>query len=62
MNQVLRISQLSSSPSKPGLLPVSRTTIWRWVRSKKFPQPIRLSAGVTVWKADDVESWLKNHA
>jgi predicted DNA-binding transcriptional regulator AlpA len=31
---------------------VHRTTIWRWVRTGKFPQPEKLSDGCTRW-ADD---------
>lgn len=36
---------------------VSRTSIWRWVHTKGFPQPIRLTAGCTRWRLSDVEAW-----
>lgn len=35
-------------------LPISRSTLWRWVRSGRFPQPVKLSPGVTVWRAEEV--------
>lgn len=60
MNRVFRIAQIASSRKSVGLLPVSRTTIWRWVRNKKFPSPVRLSPGVTAWRSEDIEAWLNN--
>ena len=36
------------------LLPVSRSTLWRWVKAGTFPPPVKLSPGVTVWRASDV--------
>jgi predicted DNA-binding transcriptional regulator AlpA len=49
---MLRISALAPR------LGVSKNTIWRLVRQGKFPKPIKLSDGVTVWKAEDVLAWL----
>lgn len=40
------------------ILPFSSSTLWRLVRSGKFPQPVKLSPGVTAWKAEDVRAWL----
>lgn len=36
---------------------VSRATIWRWVHSRNFPKPTRLSPGCTRWKLSDAEAW-----
>lgn len=36
---------------------VSRATVWRWVQRDSFPQPVRLSPGVTRWRLADVERW-----
>ena len=36
---------------------VSRTTIWRWAQARRFPDPIKLSAGCTRWRLADVEQW-----
>lgn len=60
MNRVFRIAQIASSRKSVELLPVSRTTIWRWVRNKKFPSLVRLSPGVTAWRSEDIEAWLNN--
>lgn len=60
--QVIRISELASTPSKPGKLPVSPATIWRWVREGKFPKPFKLGQSITVWDANEVEAFLVQRA
>jgi prophage regulatory protein len=53
VNQYLTDKQLAARFS------VGRTTIWRWVREKNFPSPVRLGEAVTRWKLIDVELWEK---
>lgn len=38
---------------------VSASTIWRWVRTPggSFPQPVKLSAGCTRWRASEIASF-----
>jgi predicted DNA-binding transcriptional regulator AlpA len=36
---------------------MSPATIWRKVKEGTFPKPVKLSAGVTAWRASDLESW-----
>ena len=38
---------------------VSRATIWRWTQFKRFPDPVKLSAGCTRWSLSDIEIWEK---
>ena len=38
---------------------IHRLTIWRWVRSGKFPAPIKI-VGSTRWLSDDVLAWEKS--
>lgn len=57
-NRIIRIADIASTPTKTGILPVSPATIWRWVRDGKFPQPFKLSAGVTAWHAADVAQFI----
>lgn len=45
-----------------GLLGVAPSTWWLWVQQKavrgvSVPQPIRLSAGVTVWKKNEIHAF-----
>jgi len=56
--EVIRISQLASTPNKPGKLPVSPATVWRWVREGKFPKPFKLGKSITVWHAAEVEAFI----
>lgn len=62
--KLLREKDLINRPAKAdqpacvGLLNISKTTLWTWVNIGKFPKPIKLSARVTVWKAEDVEKFL----
>ncbi len=41
------------------ILPIGRSTIWLWVRQGRFPEPIKLGSGVTVWRRDEVLLWLR---
>lgn len=41
-----------------GLLPITRQTLWRWVRSGKFPAPLRLGESRVGWRESDVSRWL----
>lgn len=52
---LVRVFELSQ------MFSVSRSTIWRWVKEKPgFPQPKKISQGVTVWFAEEVQEWLNN--
>lgn len=41
------------------LIPVSRSTLWRWVDEGRFPKPLKLAPGVTVWHEHDVLTFLQ---
>lgn len=60
--RVIRIADLATTQNKPGLLPVSPATVWRWVSEKKFPAPFKLGANTTVWDAAEVEQFLAQRA
>ena len=40
-------------------VPVSRSTLWRWVRDGKFPKPVKLGVMTSAWRASDVAAWLE---
>ena len=40
---------------------LGRSTIYRLVSKKEFPDPIRLiTPAVTVWKSNEVQEWIEN--
>ncbi len=54
--QLYRIRKLTEK------LDTSKATIWSWVKQNKFPSPIKLGKGVTVWRKSDIDAWLKTKA
>ena len=44
------------------LVPVGRTTIWRWSTAGDFPRPYSLGKGVSAWREDEVRKWLETRA
>lgn len=59
MQSYVRLSQLASTPQKPGMLPISPATIWRKVAANQFPKPIKLGPRLTAWDMADVQAWLQ---
>ena len=55
----LRESQLVKKPGNDApIIPVSPATLWRWVRSGKFPKPMKVGPNTTAWRVADVRAWL----
>ena len=40
------------------LVPLSRTTVWRRVRDKQFPEPMKISPGRVAWVERDIVEWI----
>lgn len=40
-------------------IPVSRSGLWKMVQEHRFPQPVKLSPRVTVWRASDVTAYIE---
>lgn len=43
-------------------VPISKSTLWRRIQARTFPQPVKLSARVTAWRAEDIRAWIAQHA
>ena len=39
-------------------VPFSHSTLWRRVRAGTFPTPVKLSEGVTAWRAEEILAWI----
>lgn len=45
-------------PQVLGLVPISKSTLWRRVQAGTFPEPIKLSERITAWRVEDVRQWI----
>ena len=48
-------------PQVLSLIPISKSTLWRRVRARTFPVPVKLSQRITEWRADEVVAWMESH-
>lgn len=58
----IRAAQLVPDPKNPGAptpLPFSAPTLWRKVKAKTFPAPVKLAERVTAWNVGAVRAWMK---
>lgn len=62
MKLFYRASQLTTAKNRTGKLPISSATLWRWSKdpNSKFPKPIKLNSGTTVWDADEIDAFIAN--
>ncbi|GGD13144.1 helix-turn-helix transcriptional regulator [Aquisalinus flavus] len=42
-----------------GPIPVSKSTWWAGIKDGRFPQPLKLGARVTVWRAEDIHALIE---
>jgi hypothetical protein len=43
----------------PDIVQFSPATLWRKVKSKEFPAPVKLSARITAWRVQEIREWLE---
>jgi prophage regulatory protein len=43
-----------------GPIPVSKSTWWAGVKSRRFPQPIKLGPKITAWRVKDIRALIEN--
>ena len=48
-------------PQVLAFVPISKSTLWRRVQARTFPEPVKLSVRVTVWRAEDIRRWIDSH-
>jgi predicted DNA-binding transcriptional regulator AlpA len=49
----------ASTPPKPAIIPVSKSTLWAWVKEGRFPPPVKLGPRCTAWRVEDVRSFIE---
>jgi predicted DNA-binding transcriptional regulator AlpA len=60
--QIIGKKPTSKDPGLPALVPVGASTLWQWVRDKKFPAPVKLGPRITAWRAEDIRAFLEKAA
>lgn len=50
----VRVSQLLGRRGVPGILPISRTEMYRQLRAGRIPQPIKIGKRAVAWSAATV--------
>ena len=45
-------------PAVLAVVPVSKSTLWNWISSSRFPAPMKLGPRTTAWRVEDVRAWL----
>ena len=48
-------------PQVIALVPFSKSTLWRQVKTGAFSKPVKLSARITAWRVEDVRRWIATH-
>lgn len=46
-------------PQVLSFVPISKSTLWRRVHARTFPEPVKLSERVTAWRAEDIRRWIE---
>lgn len=62
----IRQRQLLGDPKAevpiPAIVPVNSSTLWRWVKTGRFPAPVKIGENVTAWRVEDVRVWCERQA
>lgn len=56
--ELIGIPGKAGKPGRLGIVPFSRTTLWRMIKAGTFPAPVKLSPGVTAWRVEAVMAWI----
>lgn len=54
---LLAVDELARQKDNPGIVPVGKSTIFRWVEQGMFPAPVRIGRGFCRWRTEDVQAW-----
>lgn len=62
----LRLTQIIGNPKArppiPAVIPVSKSTWWAGVKSKRYPQSSKLGPRVTAWRVEDIRALIEKLA
>jgi prophage regulatory protein len=58
LNPNLKVYRQDNLVGPEGMLPISRSTFWTWVKEGWFPKPIKLGPRNVGWHKEDVHDFL----
>jgi predicted DNA-binding transcriptional regulator AlpA len=63
LEQARKNKLAGTGPRRPrsgvaAIIPWSSATLWRKVKARQFPAPVKLSEGVTAWPVEAVRDWM----
>ena len=57
----LRLPQIIGNQKAgiPPIIPISRSSWWTGVKNGRFPKPLKLGPGTTVWRVEDIRALIE---
>ena len=49
----------NAEPPVPALVPVAKSTWWKWVAAGIAPAPVRLGPRAVAWRSEDIAAFVK---
>jgi prophage regulatory protein len=43
------------------IVPISKSTLYQWIKDGKFPAPIKLSERCSVWMSESVQKFIDDY-
>ncbi|MFA5664704.1 helix-turn-helix transcriptional regulator [Castellaniella sp.] len=61
---LVRVPEICRDPKtgRPGILPISRSTWYEWVKLGIVPPGTRIGGRTVVWRLSDIQALAKNHS
>lgn len=55
------VGDKTASPPIPAIIPISKSTLWSWIKDGKFPKPVKLGPRCTAWRVEDIRAFIEKY-
>lgn len=64
VDAMVRVPEICRDPKtgRPGILPISRSTWYEWVKQGLVPPGTRIGARTVVWRLKDIQALAEDHS
>ena len=52
------IGNLKANPPIPGIIPISKSTLYSWIKNKRFPGQVKIGPRTSAWKIEDLREFI----